>query len=176
MATHDHHASCCCCTMQDLFPLASLPVKAAIQEMSVGHAMANDLRTKKKMYEGVGDTNEMQSASCGKTCLWNQGANIAMDDVHLSIELEQLGEWIADIQKLVQADLFEYGLKRHRHMSPGYFWLRFGHGSDDFLSHTSNMAAPVHVQMSFMKSMINPLQPNKFPWILEVIEQLTVCK
>jgi hypothetical protein len=48
--------------LQDLLPLAALPVKAAIQEMSVGHAMANDLKSKRKMYEGVGDTNLMQAS------------------------------------------------------------------------------------------------------------------
>uniref|UniRef100_A0A383W8D4 Uncharacterized protein n=1 Tax=Tetradesmus obliquus TaxID=3088 RepID=A0A383W8D4_TETOB len=144
--------------------------------MSVGHAMANDLSTKRKMFAGVGDTNLMQSASCGKSCLWNQGAKIAMDDIHMSIELEQLGDWISDVKKLVAADLHEHGAKKHRYLSPGYFWLRFGSGSQDFLSHTSNMTAPVHVQTSFMKSIINPLQPSKFGWILEVIEQLTLCK
>ncbi|KAF6262091.1 hypothetical protein COO60DRAFT_690109 [Scenedesmus sp. NREL 46B-D3] len=162
--------------LRDLLPLAALPVKAAIQEMSVGHAMANDLKSKRRMFEGVGDTNMMQAASCGKSCLWHQGAKIAMDDIHMSIELEQLGDWISNVKKLVAADLHEHGAKKHRYLSPGYFWLRFGSGSQDFLSHTSNMTAPVHVQMSFMKSMINPLQPNKFGWILEVIEQFTLCK
>lgn len=99
-----------------------------------------------------------------------------MDDVHLSIELDQLEDWIDDIKKLIVADLWVYGLRRHRSLSPGYFWLRFGHGSDDFISHTSGMKAPVHVQMSFMKAMHDPLVPNKWPWILQTIEQLTLCK
>lgn len=99
-----------------------------------------------------------------------------MDDIHMSIELDHLGHWIDDIKKLIVADLWAYGLKRHRTLSPGYFWFRFGHGSEDFLSHTSGMKEPVHVQMSFMKAMHDPLVPNKWPWILEVIEQLTLCK
>ncbi|KAF8062634.1 GULLO2 [Scenedesmus sp. PABB004] len=198
----------------DKLPLVGLPVWAAIQETSVGHAMAN-LHNGRRMFEGVGDTNHMQarrgaapaphcrrrarplqrrprgharrrpvthtrthaqSVSCGDKCLWNMGSKIAMEDIHMSVELDQLADWVADVKAIVDADLFEGGARARRRLSPGYFWLRFGSGSADFLGHTSGMTAPVHVQMSFMKSMANPLQPNKHGWVLEAIEQLTLCK
>jgi hypothetical protein len=54
--------------------------------------------------------------------------------------------------------------------------LRFGHGSGDYLSHTAGLSAPVHVQMSFMKSIANPGSPSKYSWVLDTLEQLTVCK
>lgn len=160
---------------QDLEPLAAVPVLAAIHETSVGHFYATQ-DNGQPMLEGVGDTNRMQSASCGSKCLWNLGANIAMDDVHFSIELAQLQDWVNDAQAIIAADLWAGGRKRHCVLPPGYFWLRFGHGSRDFISHTSNMSEPVHVQMSFMKSINDPQVPGKFGWVLEVLEQLTLCK
>lgn len=59
---------------------------------------------------------------------------------------------------------------------PGYFWLRFGHGSSDFISPVSSMVAPVHVQMSFMKSLAKGVATTKYAWVLDVLEQLTICK
>jgi hypothetical protein len=38
--------------------------------MSVGHAMANDLKSKRKMYEGVGDTNLMQASAAAVQTVW----------------------------------------------------------------------------------------------------------
>ncbi len=211
--------------VQDKNPLLALPITAAVQEISVNHAMANT-RGGRRMYEGVGDTNDMQAVSCGDECLWNLGTKIAMDDIHMSIELSQLGSWIDDVKQLVNSDLHGAGKigSKRRMLPPGYFWFRFGRGSNDMLGHTSGLAAPVQVQVStcssivrpplgphrggrlnqtcgvacwvmhfspslasppllllmlqasFMKSMHNPLQPGKFAWVLEVLEQLTLCK
>lgn len=58
----------------------------------------------------------------------------------------------------------------------GYFWLRFGHGSSDYISQVSTMRAPVHVQMSFMKSLAKGVGTSKYGWVLDVLEQLTICK
>jgi hypothetical protein len=58
----------------------------------------------------------------------------------------------------------------------GYFWLRFGHGSSDYISPLSGMQAPVHVQMSFMKSLAKGVRTSKYGWVLDVLEQLTICK
>jgi len=162
--------------LQDQLPIVAVPVIAMTQEISVGHALANEDYTQRKMFQGVGDTNEMQAASCGSKCLWNMGTNIAMDDVHFSIELDQLQGWVDDVKALIVADLWEHGMRRHRLLGPGFFWLRFGRGSQDLISHTSGMKAPVHVQMSFMKSIGDPNVPGKFGWILEALEQITLCK
>jgi len=48
--------------------------------------------------------------------------------------------------------------------------------NDDFISPNSKMKSPAHVQMSFMKSKNDPAVPGKYAWVLEAIEQLTVCK
>jgi hypothetical protein len=58
----------------------------------------------------------------------------------------------------------------------GYFWLRFGHGSSDYISQVSSLQAPVHVQMSFMKSLAKGVGTSKYGWVLDVLEQLTICK
>lgn len=58
----------------------------------------------------------------------------------------------------------------------GYFWLRFGHGSNDYINHIGSMKAPVHVQMSFMKSLAKGVGTSKYGWVLDVLEQLTICK
>lgn len=164
-----------CATTQDLVPVTAVPVLAAIQEVSVRHMYAVNMMGM-PVKTGVGETNKMQAISCGKKCLWSMGSKIAMDDVHFSIELDQLQAWIADAKSIIAADLWHNGLKRYRVMSPGYFWLRFGHGSDDFLGHTSGMKAPVHVQMSFMKSIAKGPATSKYGWVLDVLEQLTICK
>jgi hypothetical protein len=62
----------------------------------------------------------MQAISCGSKCLWNMGSKIAMDDLHFSIELEQLQGWIQDVHAVLAADLWEgNALKRLRVLSPG---------------------------------------------------------
>jgi len=143
--------------------------------VAVNHLLAVNLKGR-PIKQGVGDTNKMQAISCGKKCLWSMGSKIAMDDLHFSIELDQLKGWIDDVHAVMAADLWHHGLKRFRVLSPGYFWLRFGHGSSDFLSHTSGMKAPVHVQMSFMKSLAKGIETSKYGWVLDVLEQLTICK
>lgn len=50
---------------QDRNAVAALPVWVASQEMSVGHAMANNIYGG-RMFDGVGETNDMQSAHCGE--------------------------------------------------------------------------------------------------------------
>jgi hypothetical protein len=70
--------------LQDLLPLAALPVKAAIQEMSVGHAMANNLQNKRKMFEGVGDTNLMQVCAGGMRAVEGHRMN------HMHSQIEKL--------------------------------------------------------------------------------------
>lgn len=151
------------------------PVLAAIHQSSIDRILAVN-HFGRSVQRGVGDTNKMQAISCGNKCLWHLGSKIAMDDVHFSIELEALREWIEDVKRIMEADLWHHGLKRLRVMPPGYFWLRFGEGSADYLSHTAGLKAPVHVQMSFMKSIADPGAPSKYPWVLDTLEQLTICK
>lgn len=161
--------------LQDLLPVTAVPVLAAIQEISVNHLYAvNALGL--PVHKAVGETNKMQAISCGSKCLWSMGSKISMDDIHFSIELDQLKAWIADVHAVMAGDLRHNGLKPFRVMSPGYFWLRFGHGSADYLSHTSGLRAPVHVQMSFMKSIARGVGTSKCGWVLDVLEQLTICK
>lgn len=38
------------------------------------------------------------------------------------------------------------------------------------------MRVPVHVQMSFMKSLAKGVGTSKYGWVLDVLEQLTICK
>lgn len=106
--------------MQDLLPVTVAPVYTAIQEASVSHTLAVNLLglpTKK----GVGQTNQMQAISCGKKCLWNMGSKIAMDDLHFSIELDQLKGWIDDVHAVLDADLWHNRLKCLRVLSPGEY-------------------------------------------------------
>lgn len=94
------------------------PILTAINEASIGHTLSVNMfniPTKK----GVGKTNDMQAISCGKKCLWNTGSKIAMDDVHFSIELDQLQAWIDDVHAVLAADLWHKGFKPFRVMSPG---------------------------------------------------------
>lgn len=98
--------------------MTGAPIYTAIQEASVSHTYAVNLfglPTRK----GVGETNKMQAISCGKKCLWTMGSKIAMDDLHFSIELEQLKAWIDDVHAVMAADLWHNGLKRLRVLSPG---------------------------------------------------------
>jgi hypothetical protein len=94
------------------------PIYTAIQEASVSHTLTVNhlgLPTRK----GVGETNKMQAISCGSKCLWTMGSKIAMDDLHFSIELDQLKGWIDDVHAVLAADLWHKGLKPFRLMAPG---------------------------------------------------------
>ena len=99
-----------------------------------------------------------------------------MDDLHFTIELVTLPQWISDVKSIMDQDFWEGGKRKGLVLPPGYFWLRFGMPNDDFISPNSKMKSPAHVQMSFMKSKNDPAVPGKYAWVLEAIEQLTVCK
>jgi hypothetical protein len=163
---------------QDLLPGMVLPIVGAVRQSSVDRILAvRNSFGHLPMPRGVCDTNAIQAISCGSKCLWNiNNTRIAMDDVHFSIELAALGGWIEDVKRIVAADLWQHGKSRLRVMPPGYIWLRFGHGSDDYITQTAGLTAPVHLQMSFMKSLANPGLPGKYAWVLDTMEQLTVCK
>lgn len=98
--------------------MALPPILTAINEASVGHTLSvNMLNIPTR--KGVGATNSMQAISCGKKCLWSMGSKIAMDDVHFSIELDQLKAWVDDVHAILAADLWQHGHKRFRVMAPG---------------------------------------------------------
>lgn len=144
-------------------------------QTSVDHAWAVS-PSGKPLYNAVGETNRMQAVGCGKQCAWEGGAGITFDDLHFTIELEQLPDWIADVKRVMEYDYWNREGRKGKLMPPGYFWLRFGDGNNDLISPNSGLKAPAHVQMSFMKSNSQPGSPGKYAWILETIEQLTICK
>ena len=129
---------------------------------------------------GVGNTNEMQSVSCGDQCAWEADeANLAMWDTHFTTDLADLPAWMDDVKAIVDKDFWRPGDPRFgRCMPPGYFWLRFGSGNGDLINPNAGFGnGTAHLQMSFMTSKASaPKWGIKHGHILETLEQLTLCK
>ena len=121
----------------------------------------------------------MQAAGCGGRCVWEpSNANLAIEDVHMAIRLTELSSWIDDVKAIYAKDFFS--LKRLPGLAClpiGYHWIRFVRGGGaDLLSPGAGLARPVMVQQSYMRSRTSGLAPIKYSWVLDAVEQLTLCK
>lgn len=145
---------------------------------------------------GAAPSNEMQSVGCGAHCAWDDdAAGLAMWDTHFTADAGALPGWVADVKRIIAADFWgESGdgsgsgggdgsvggkARPTRCLPPGYVWLRFGGGNDDFLSPDAGLHAngSVHLQMSFMTSKATaPRWGIKHGHVLEAVDQLTLCK
>jgi hypothetical protein len=61
-------------------------------------------------------------------------------------------------------------------MSIGHYLLRFGKASDDYIAPFGGMKDPVMVELSLIRNRNLPNLQAKFAWVLDTVEQLTLCK
>ncbi|CAM6121955.1 unnamed protein product [Calypogeia fissa] len=132
-------------------------------------------------------TYAMISEECSPTCMFSHkyfGATT--EDLEWAIRLSDLEEWVKDVKAIVKGEEEErqkqldrrYGKGKVRAcMTPGLFWLRFGKPNDNFLAISTGMDEPVvHAMMLFFTSVLVPNFPPKNDHIMQVVEQLSVCK
>lgn len=60
--------------------------------------------------------------------------------------------WISDIKAIFKKDLQRNGTRAERCQGAGYMWLRFGKGTNDFMSMTSGLKRPVYLQSTWLRS------------------------
>ena len=129
------------------------------------------------LLKAVAPTNAMQSAACGDDCPWTTGNLVGTaQDNHFAIEHDVLPEWIDDVQRIFKMDLQNGGKKPQACMGPGYMWLRFGRGNSDLLSMQNGLKRPVYVQSTWMRSRSSFQFPIKHGHVLDLIEEMTLCK
>jgi hypothetical protein len=150
------------------------------KESSISHGWAASATSGRVALGGVGPTNEMQSVSCGDECAWQEDvANLAMWDTHFLVGIDQLPQWMDDVKAVLDKDFWRpKEPRRGRCLPPGYFWLRFGGGTDDYLSPATGAPnGTVALQLSFLTARATaPRWGIKHGHVLEVLEQLTLCK
>jgi hypothetical protein len=148
------------------------------KEVSISHGWASSTAGR-VLRSGVGGTNYLQSVSCGDQCAWEADeANLAMWDTHFTTDIRNLAPWMEDVRAVMEKDFWKPGqAHRGKCLPPGYFWLRFGSGSDDYINPTAGLNGTVNLQMSFMTSKATaPRWGIKHGHVLETLEQLTLCK
>jgi hypothetical protein len=125
----------------------------------------------------VGRTNRMQVCECGQDCPWNSPVyNGTAEDVELTMEYEHLPRWLDDMRAVIHRDLKEDGEQPGRCMGPGYIWLRFGRGTDDNIATMTGMKRPVFVQSTWLKSRSAPQFAQRYGFVLDLLELVTLCK
>jgi hypothetical protein len=123
---------------------------AAALTSSIGQPWAADPKTLKPMYWGTGLTNNLQSVDCGQDCAWTSpGFNHTVQDIEMTLEKSQLGGWVADIRRILQKDLLDSG---KRCLPPGFFVMRFGRTSSDYLATAHGMKEPVYIQVGVLSA------------------------
>lgn len=132
----------------------------------------------KGVFNVTGHTNNLQASECDEHCNWNDQKvfNGTTQDVEFTIEFDQLESWIKDVQKIFQMDLWENGKARYRCLGPGYLWIRYGQPYDGFTATNAGMKAPVYVQSTWLRSRMEPNYPMRYQFVMDVIEELTLCK
>lgn len=145
-------------------------------EASIGASWASVNGT--GMWNVTGPTNQMQASECDEHCNWSDQEvfNGTAQDVEFTIEFEQLAQWIKDVRRIIDLDLFEGGKARYRCLGPGFLWLRFGSGYNGFTATVSDMKRPVFVQSTWLRSRMAPDYPMRYQFVLDLIEELTLCK
>ncbi|WIA38074.1 hypothetical protein OEZ86_001443 [Tetradesmus obliquus] len=126
----------------------------------------------------TGPTNNLAASECDEHCTWNDRRvfNGTAQDAEFTIEFEQLAGWIADVKRAFDVELREGGKAKYRCLGLGYMWIRFGQGYDGITATTSGMKRPVYVQSTWMRSRVGPLYQMRYQFVLDLIEELTLCK
>lgn len=65
---------------------------------------------------------------------------------------------------------------RYRCLGPGYLWVRYGKPYDGFTATNAGMKAPVYVQSTWLRSRMEPNYPMRYQFVMDLIEELTLCK
>jgi hypothetical protein len=146
---------------------------------------SSDLKAKQPVTVGLGHTNDMLSVGCdlltGNSCEF-ASADLGAEDIHFTLDKSQLKDWISDVKSIVQKDLLASSATNSSSSSrpclpPGYFWLRFGKPTQDFIGlNSAPYKQPVHVQLSLFKSVAAGAAPMRNQHVLTTIELLTLCK
>ena len=107
------------------------------------------------------------------------------EDIEFTIKASQLEEWVEDVKAIIKAELQEvqdrldkrYGKgKVKRCLPPGYFWIRFGQGTESLLATTTGTEDLAFVQWGTANSAMFPSKPAKLFTMVQTIEQLSLCK
>ncbi|KAF6261964.1 hypothetical protein COO60DRAFT_701031 [Scenedesmus sp. NREL 46B-D3] len=157
---------------------------------SVDVFWAVDEETNKGAEYALADANSILSSACnggpdGSCSLMTVG-HIGVKDIHFSIDQSKLGEWIADVKEVIDKDLHHSGAgfldellhkNKRECLPPGYFWLRFGNPTDDYVAlNSAPYKQPVHVQLSLFENRQRDVAPLKHGHVLAILEQLTLCR
>lgn len=160
-------------------PLSSLDIFWAVSKI-----------TKKGVIHGLAETNSILSSAChggpDGSCSFTTVGHIGVGDIHFTIDQSDLRNWIADVKEVINKDLQNAGTsffnallgKNKRDcLPPGYFWLRFGNPTDDYVGlNAAPYKQPVHVQLSLFRNREHGAAPLKNGHVLAFLEQLTLCK
>lgn len=58
----------------------------------------------------------------------------------------------------------------------GYIFIRFGNRNNDYTAVTSGMKQPVYVELTYTKSRKITHAPAKYQFVMDLMEQITLCK
>ena len=99
------------------------------------------------VYDGYGLANMVQSTDCGEDCGWTSKVfNQTVQDIEITIEKKHLVSWVEDVKTIFEKDLAaKPGMKLC--LPPGFFVVRFGQTSDDYLATAHGMEEPIYVQV-----------------------------
>jgi hypothetical protein len=147
---------------------------------SVGKTWANaNNGTGKSVLTALAPSNQMQASECDDHCAFNGPEfNSTAEDVEFTIDWDRFASWVGDVKKLVDADIHAYGQMplARRCIGLGYIWLRVGKGDQDLLSTSHGLKRPVYLQSTWLRSRGAPGYPNRRGYVMDVIEQMTLCK
>ncbi|KAG6554031.1 hypothetical protein Mapa_004951 [Marchantia paleacea] len=129
----------------------------------------------------------MIANECSPYCLWELKYHAStVEDNELHIGLNQLEDWVDEVRGIIKAEEQERQEQLDRRygkgkvslcLPPGFFWVRFGRGSQNLLATTAGFEEPVlYFMTTFSASAYNSYLPTKIDHILEVIEQVGLCK
>lgn len=167
----------------DADPMRSLmcfypPPVSIVQQLTVHRAWARaGGRFGEPRFNVTAPTNQMQATECDQNCLWNgpQFKGTAQD-AEFAIDWDAFAPWIDDVKAIFHKDLFRNGTRPDRCQGAGYLWLRFGKGSDDYLSMTTGLKRPVYLQSTWLRNTEAWQYPLRYGYVPELIELMTLCK
>ncbi|PTQ26372.1 hypothetical protein MARPO_2307s0001, partial [Marchantia polymorpha] len=127
------------------------------------------------------------SEECSPHCIWEvKSGGYSVEDNELHIRLSRLEEFLDDVRSIIKAEeqeKQEYLDRRYGKgkvsvcLPPGFFWIRFGKGTQNLLATTAGFEEPVlYFMTSFLVSGFSSYLPTKLDHIAEVIEQVGLCK
>jgi hypothetical protein len=99
------------------------------------------------IYDGYGLANMVQSTDCGEDCGWTSKIfNHTVQDIEITIEKKHLASWVDDVKLIFEKDLSAKGGHKLC-LPPGFFVVRFGQNTDDYLATAQGMEEPIYVQV-----------------------------